>query len=219
MGEAAIALGYEYVAICDHTTNVRVVPGLDADAVRRQGEEIAEANERLAPFRVLRGIECDILPDGSLDLADDCLAQLDLVIASVHSAIRQEEDDMTARLVRAIEHPLVDIIGHPTSRRLLRREPARLNLERVVAAAAHHGVALEINCQLERLDLSDSNARLARERGAKLVISSDAHSTSALAWKKWGVLQARRAWAQPSDVLNTLPFDAFRAALRRHRHG
>ena len=121
-------------------------------------------------IRVLAGIECDILPDGRLDLADDCLAALDIVVASVHSAIRQDESEITARLIRAIENPWVDVIGHPTNRILLRREPAQLNLERVFAAAASHGVALEINCQLDRLDLCDSHARLARDRGVKLVI-------------------------------------------------
>jgi DNA polymerase (family X) len=178
---------------------------------------VRDLNDRMDGIDVLAGIECDILPDGSLDLADECLAQLDIVVASVHSAIRQEEAEITARVLRAIEHPLVDIIAHPTNRILLRREPARLNLERVVDAAARHGVALEINCHIDRLDLSDNNARLARERGVKLVVSSDAHSVSALAHKHWGVLVARRAWAAASDVLNTLPFAQFKQALRRNR--
>jgi DNA polymerase (family 10) len=123
---------------------------------------------------------------------------------------------MTARVLRAIEHPLVDIIAHPTGRILLRREPAQLNMERVISAAAQHGVALEINCHGYRLDLSDIHARMARERGVKLVISSDAHQTAELVMRRWGVLVARRAWATAGDVLNTLPFDDFARALRRH---
>ncbi len=124
---------------------------------------------------------------------------------------------MTSRLLRAIEHPWVDIVAHPTGRILLRREPSRFNIQEVAAAAAAHGVALEINCHPDRLDLSDVNARLVCERGAKLIISSDAHSRQALARTRWGVLVARRAWAQKEDVLNTLPFAAFRQSLRRHR--
>jgi DNA polymerase (family 10) len=219
MVKAAADSGLEYIAITDHSKALAMANGLDERRALEHAARIRALDRRFGGIRVLAGIECDILADGRLDLADDCLAALDLVIASVHSAIRQDEPEMTARLLRAIEHPFVDIIGHPTSRLLLRREPARLNLETLVAAAAEHGVALEINCQLDRLDLSDHHARLARERGVPLVISSDAHATSALAWKRWGVLQARRAWATAADVLNTLPFDAFRARLRRHRHG
>jgi DNA polymerase (family X) len=217
MVRAARDAGLEYIAITDHSKALAMANGLDERRALEHAQQIREMNARVEGITVLAGIECDILPDGSLDLADDCLAQLDIVVASVHSAIRQEEAEITARVVRAIEHPLVDIIAHPTSRILLRREPARLNLERVFDAAARHGVALEINCHTDRLDLSDTNARLARERGVKLVISSDAHSTSALAAKRWGVFVARRAWAAAADVLNTLPFAQFRQALRRHR--
>jgi DNA polymerase (family 10) len=166
---------------------------------------------------VLAGVECDILADGSLDLSSDCLAELDIVVASVHSAIRQDEAEITARLVRAIEHPWVDIIGHPTSRKLLRREAASVNMDQIARAAVAHGVALEINCQIARLDLSDVNARFVREHGVKLVISSDAHSAAALALTRWGVVVARRAWASKTDVLNTLPFEEFRQSLRRNR--
>jgi DNA polymerase (family X) len=191
--------------------------GLDETRALAHAARIRDLDARIDGIHVLAGIECDILPDGSMDLAADCLAALDLVIASVHSAIRQEEAEITARIIRAIEHPWVDIVAHPTNRTLLRREPSRVNLEQLTQAAAAHGVALEINCQIDRLDLSDLNARLARERGVKLVISSDAHSRGALALKRWGVLVARRAWASKADVLNTLPFDEFRQALRRNR--
>ena len=214
---AARAEGLEYVAITDHSKALVMANGLDETRALAHAARIREINSRMEGIRVLAGIECDILPDGTMDLADDCLAQLDVVVASVHSALRQDEAEMTARMLRAIENPWVDIIAHPTSRALLRREPSKVNVEQLTRAAAAHGVALEINCQIDRLDLSDINAKLARERGVKLVISSDAHSRGALALKKWGVVVARRAWASKADVLNTLPFELFRASLRRNR--
>jgi DNA polymerase (family 10) len=214
---AARESGMQYIAITDHSKALAMANGLDETRALQHAARIRELNARVDGIEVLAGIECDILPDGRMDLADDCLAQLDIVVASIHSAIRQEEQEITDRLLRAIEHPWVDIIAHPTSRMLLRREPSKINLEAITRAAAAHGVALEINCHADRLDLSDVNARLARERGAKLVISSDAHSQAALAMKRWGVVVARRAWAAAGDVLNTLPFDQFRRALRRHR--
>ena len=152
-----------------------------------------------------------------MDLADDCLAALDLVIGSVHSQLAQTEEEMTARLIRAIEHPAVDIIGHPTNRLLLRRPASRVHIEKVIDAAAANGVALEINSNGHRLDLSDSHARLARDRGVKLVISSDAHAISELDFPRWGVLVARRAWATTDDVLNAQPLEAFRRGLKRGR--
>jgi DNA polymerase (family 10) len=214
---AAREAGLEYIAITDHSKALAMANGLDETRALAHAARIRDLDGRIEGIRVLAGIECDILPDGSMDLAADCLAALDLVIASVHSAIRQEEAEITARIIRAIEHPWVDIVAHPTNRALLRREPSHVNLEQVTQAAAAHGVALEINSQIDRLDLSDANARLARERGVKLVISSDAHSRGALAQKRWGVLVARRAWASKADVLNTLPFADFRQALRRNR--
>ncbi len=214
---AARNAGLEYIAITDHSQALAMANGLDESRALAHAARIRDVARRIDGIQVLAGIECDILADGSLDLASDCLAQLDIVIASVHSAIRQDEAEITARLVRAIEHPWVDIIGHPTSRKLLRREAASINMDQMVRAAAAHGVALEINCQIARLDLSDVNARFAREHGVKLVISSDAHSSAALPLTRWGVVVARRAWASKSDVLNTLPFDEFRRALRRNR--
>jgi DNA polymerase (family 10) len=166
---------------------------------------------------VLAGIECDIRPDGSMDLAEDCLAQLDFVIASVHSAFNQDDAQMTARLLRAIDCRWVDAIAHPTGRLILKRDGYRANMDRVIAAAADAGVALEINSQIDRLDLDDAHARAARDRGVKLLIDSDAHSTAALGNLRWGVTVARRAWLEASDVLNTLPADAFRTAIRRNR--
>jgi DNA polymerase (family 10) len=174
-------------------------------------------NGRFDGLTVLAGIECDILADGRMDLADDCLAQLDIVVASLHSHFTQDESEMTERVLRALECPWVDILGHPTARRLLKRDPLPLNMETVTAAAARHGVALEINCQVDRLDLNESHARYARDRGVTLVVSTDAHSVTALANQRWGVQIARRAWLGPDDLLNTRDVDDMRSRLRRNR--
>jgi len=151
-----------------------------------------------------------------MDLSDDCLAQLDIVVASVHSSLDQDEKEMTDRVLRAIACPYVDIIGHPTGRRLLKRGPSRLNVAAMVDAAAAAGVALEVNCNAERLDLNDINARLARDRGVPIVISTDSHSRNGFGALRWGVMTARRAWLQSADVLNTRPLSELRARLRRN---
>ncbi|MGE0043741.1 MAG: DNA polymerase/3'-5' exonuclease PolX, partial [Vicinamibacterales bacterium] len=216
MVEAARALGLEYIAITDHSQALAMANGLDETRALAHARRIRELDARTEGITVLAGIECDILPDGRMDLADDCLAELDLVIASVHSAMQQDEAEMTDRLFRAIENPWVDILGHPTNRLLLRREPSKAHMTRVIDHAARHGVAMEINCQVDRLDLNDAHARLARERGVRLLISTDAHATGALALRRWGLVVARRAWAAPGDIMNTLPLAAFRTALRRH---
>jgi DNA polymerase (family 10) len=217
MADAARAAGLEYIAITDHTQSLAMANGLDERRALAHAERIRTIDAERPGVRLLAGIECDIRSDGSLDLADDCLAALDLVIVSVHSGFNQDREQMTDRILRAIENPYVDIVGHPTGRRILKRAPYPVDIDAVVDAAARHGVALEINCQVERLDLNDVHAKLARDRGVPLVISSDAHSRRAFGRLRWGVLVARRAWLQPADVLNTRPFDDFRAALRRHR--
>jgi DNA polymerase (family 10) len=217
MATAARDAGLEYLAITDHSQALAMANGLDERRALAHATHIREVNSRLEGITLFAGIECDIRADGTLDLADDCLAELDLVVASVHSAFGQGEQEMTDRLLRAIESPFVDIIGHPTGRLLLRRDPYALNLERVLDAAARCGVAMEINSQIHRLDLSDSHARLARDRGVKLVISTDAHAPAAFELLRWGVTVARRAWLEPGDVLNTLGAEDLRASLRRHR--
>jgi DNA polymerase (family X) len=219
MARAARDAGLEYVAITDHSRALAMANGLDETRALQHAAEIRALNGRddLGGMTVLAGIECDILADGRLDLAADCLAQLDFVIASIHSAIDQEEPQMTDRLLAAMECPWVDVIAHPTGRKILRREPSRANMDRVFDAAMSHGVALEINGQPDRLDLNDVLARKARDRGVKLLIDSDAHSPAALGNQRWGVAVARRAWLEPHDILNTQPIGAFRAALRRHR--
>jgi len=217
MVQAARDRGLDYIAITDHSKSLAMTNGLDEERVTAQSAAIRALSKTLQGFTVLAGIECDIMPDGSLDLADACLASLDIVVASVHSAMQQDEREMTARLIKAIEHPSVDIIGHPTGRLLLRRDAARLHIEKVIDAAAANGVALEINSQPHRLDLSDSHARLARDRGVPIVINSDAHDVAAVGSTRWGVLTARRAWLSKDDVLNTRPVASFRKSLRRHR--
>jgi DNA polymerase (family 10) len=215
MVAAARAKGLEYIAITDHSKSLTMANGLDETRALAHAERIRAYSKTLKGFTVLAGIECDILADGSMDLSDDCLAALDIVVASIHSGLQQDEADMTRRVIKAIEHPSVDIIGHLTARMLLRREGSRVNVERVIDAARANGVALEINSQPHRLDLCDSHARLARDRGVKLVIDSDAHEIPALGYTRWGVLTARRAWVTKEDVINTLPLQDFKKQLRR----
>jgi DNA polymerase (family 10) len=217
MAGAAREAGLEYIAITDHTQSLAMANGLDERRALDHAARIRAIDAEGLGIRLLAGAECDIKPDGSLDLADDCLAALDLVIVSVHSAFTQDRQQMTDRLLRAIEHPHVDILGHATGRRILKRPAYAVDMEAVVDAAARHGVAIEINCQVDRLDVNDVHAKLAHDRGAGIVISSDGHSRHAFGRLRWGVMVARRAWLQPADVLNTRPFDQFRSGLRRHR--
>jgi len=217
MAAAAHRLGHQYIAITDHSQALAMANGLDERRAMEHAARVRALNGRFEGLTLLAGIECDILSDGRLDLADDCLAQLDLVVASVHSNFSQDQQQMTDRILRALECPWVDVLGHPTGRRLLKREPAQMDMAAIVAAARERGVAMEINCQPERLDLSDTHARLARDRGVSLIISTDAHSVAALDRLRWGVQTARRAWVRPEDVLNTRALDEFRSRLRRHR--
>ena len=215
MALAARDRGYEYLAICDHTVNVRVVPGLDVEAVRRQGEEIAAVDDELAPFRVLRGIELDIRRDGSLDLPDDVLAELDWVQRSLHAGQREPRRELTAKVVEAMRHPAVRCLSHPKGRIVNHRPPNALDLEEVVAVALAEGVALEVNGLPDRLDLSGADARLAVEGGVRLVVSTDAHSVRGLGNMPLAVATARRGWATAADVLNTRPLGEVLAHRRR----
>jgi DNA polymerase (family 10) len=205
MAEAARDLGYEYLAICDHTRNVRVVPGLDADDIRRQGEEIAAVNEQVAPFRVLRGSECDILADGTLDLPDDVLAELDWVQASVHAGQRQSRDQLTKRTLAAVEHPAVRSISHPQGRILNHRPPNAVDLEAVFAACVETGTAVETNGLPDRIDLSAELVHDAIRAGVPITCSTDAHSVRGLGNMQLSIATARRGWCTAADVLNTRP--------------
>jgi DNA polymerase (family 10) len=216
MGLAARERGYDYIAICDHTPAVGAVPGLAPDDVRRQGEEIAAANERLAPFRVLRGIECDILPDGRLDLPDDVLAELDWVQASVHGGQRMPRREMTARVEEALRNPHVRCLSHPTGRLINRRPENALDLERAYAVALEHGVAVEVNGLPDRLDLRGEHVADALRAGLQITCSTDAHSVAALGYVELSVHTARRGGATAAHVLNTRHVDALleRRAVR-----
>ncbi len=216
MVEAAREAGLQYIAITEHSQSLAMANGLDERRALAHAARVRALDGQIDGIRVLAGIECDIKADGTLDLADDCLAALDIVVASVHSGFTQDRPQMTDRLLRAIDNPQVDILGHPTGRRILQREPYALDMEAVIARAAEVGAALEINASAHRLDLNDTNARLAHNRGVRLVISSDSHSRHGFGVLRWGVIVARRAWLEPKDVLNTLPFDQFQASLRRN---
>ena len=205
MGRAARERGYDYLAICDHTPAVGAVRGLTPDDVRRQAEEIAAANEALAPFRVLRGIECDILPDGRLDLPDDVLAELEWVQASVHGGQRMPRPELTKRVEEALRNPYVRCLSHPKGRYINRRPENALDLERVFAVALEEGVALEVNGLPDRLDLSGEHVRDALRAGVEIVCSTDAHSVRGLGNMGLSVATARRGWATSADVVNTRP--------------
>jgi DNA polymerase (family 10) len=217
MVEAAIARGYQYIAFTDHSRSLRVAHGLSVERVREQRRLIARLNERYAPFRVFHGIEVDILPNGMLDYPDDLLAELDIVCAAVHTAFRQTRQAMTARIGAALANPHVDILGHPTGRILLGRAPYEVDLDVVLRAAAERGVALEIDGQPDRLDLDDMWARRAKETGALLVCDSDAHAVRQLEYMRYAVATARRGWAEPRHILNTLPLDHFTERIARRR--
>jgi len=207
MGLAARDLGYEYLAICDHTVSVGAVTGLGGDEVRRQGEEIAAANKRLAPFRLLRGTEWDIRRDGSLDLPEDVLAELEWVQASVHGGQRASREELTRRVLTALESPHVSALSHPTGRLINRRPPNAVDLEAVFARLAETGRAVEVNGLPDRLDLRDEHVRLAREAGVAVVVNTDAHSIRGLGNMELAVRTARRGWAEPGDIVNTRPLE------------
>jgi DNA polymerase (family X) len=215
MARAAHDAGLEYIAITDHSQSLAMANGLDETRALAHAARI-RALDAQHGVRLLAGIECDIRPDGTMDLADDCLAALDIVVASVHSAFNQDRQQMTDRVLRAIDNPHVDVLGHLTGRMLLKRAAYPIDVDAVFEAAARRGVAVEINSQAYRLDINDILARLARARGVSIVISSDAHSRDALGVLRWGVTVARRAWLEPDDVLNTRSFDDFRSRLRRN---
>jgi len=215
MADAALAVGYSYIAITDHSKNLAMTNGLDEKRALAHVLAIRSVDAEMeGRIRVFSGIEVDILADGALDLDDEVLAQMEIVIASIHTRLDQSREEMTARVLRAIENPYVRILGHPTGRLLLRREPFALDLGLVLRRAADLRVAVEHNAAPERLDLNDRDLRLAKELGCKIVIDSDSHDARNLGKMEYGLRQLRRAWLGPDDVLNTLEADEFLAALR-----
>ncbi len=205
MVNAAIQLGYEYIAITDHTQNLKMVKGQDEKRVLKQIKKIQQLNNKVAPFRILTGAEVDILQDGRLDLSDEVLSQLDITVCSIHSHFNLSEKDQLNRVLKAMENPYFRVFGHPTGRLLNRREPYAIDLELIMKAAKKHGHFLELNAQPSRMDLDDQHCRMAKEYGVKLVISTDAHSKAQLHNMRFGVGQARRGWIEKDDILNTLP--------------
>jgi DNA polymerase (family 10) len=214
-----MARGLTYIAITDHSKNLAMTNGLDYARALAHVARIREVDSQLAELypgkiRILPGIEVDILADGSLDLDDSTLAQMDIVVASIHSHFDQPIEQTTDRVLRALENPHTRILGHPTGRKVLKRDPYALNIDTILKRAAELGVAVEHNAAPARADLNDLHLKLAKEHSCKIVVDTDAHATEELDQMRFGITQLRRAWLTPADILNTLPFDGFMAALR-----
>jgi DNA polymerase (family X) len=214
MAEAAKLRGYKYMAITDHSKNLAFANGLDDKRAVEHIARIRDAGKKIDGITIFAGIEVDILADGDLDLSDDVLAQMDLVIASVHSVFNQEPEIMTDRLLKAIANPNTSLIGHPTGRIQLRRDSYRFDMGKILAAAAKNKVSMELNSYPDRLDLNDVHLRQAKQQGVKIVINTDSHHTSHMEKIRYGILQARRAWLTKDDVLNTLPAPKFAKAMK-----
>jgi DNA polymerase (family X) len=215
MAVAARERGYKYMAITDHSKNLAFANGLDDKRAEAHIKRIRETDAQIDGIKIFAGIEVDILADGTLDLSDDVLAQMDIVIASVHSAFTQEPAEMTDRFLKVLDSPHVSFIGHPTGRILLRRDAYKFDMDAVLKKAAQKKIAMELNAYPDRLDLNDRHLRMAREYGVKVVINTDAHHTTHYDKIKYGILQARRAWLTSADVLNTLPPEKFAKAMKR----
>jgi len=215
MAEAAKERGYDYLAITEHSKRLTVARGLDEKRLRRQIGQIDKLNEKLDGVRLLKGIEVDILEDGSLDLDDEVLAELDVAVCSIHSKFDLPADKQTERVIRAMDNPHFHILAHPTGRMLGQRGPHGLDVERAMEAALERGCFLELNAQPERLDLSDTHCKLAKDMGLKLALSTDAHSTSGLDYIRYGIDQARRGWLEPGDVINTRKWGDLKKLLKR----
>lgn len=215
MAEAAQKLGHNYIAITDHSKRLTVANGLDTDDLREQIEKIDDINSELDGIRILKGIEVDILADGSLDLPDDILERLDVRVCSVHYKFNLSEKDQTERICKAMEHPLFNILGHPTARQMPDRGEMDLDMDAIMDVALENGCFLEVNATPRRMDLNDRYCRMAKERGLKVAISTDAHSTGELEHLKYGINQARRGWLEKEDVINTLDKDDLLELLKR----
>jgi DNA polymerase (family 10) len=215
MAQKAKEMGYAYIAITDHSKAVRVAGGLDERGLAKHLQAIQKVGGQTSGMRILKGVEVDILTDGSLDLKDDILKECEVVIASVHSRFNMEEGEMTRRIIKALKNPHVNILAHPTGRLILEREAYKVNLKEVFQAAIEQGVVLEINAYPDRLDLRDVDARLAKEMGVRLAINTDAHSALQLELMKFGVFTARRGWVEAKDVINTLPLPALLKILQK----
>jgi len=215
MATAAQDLGYEYIAITDHSEHIGIVQGLDARRLEEQIEAIERLNEELEGLTLLKGVEVDILEDGSLALQDEVLQKLDLCLASVHSKFDLTQEAQIERVLRALDNPHVNILAHPTGRVIGERQPYKVDMERIMEAALERGCFLELNAYPSRLDINDNYAKMAKEMGLKVVISTDAHRPSELAYMRYGLGQARRGWLEAEDVLNTRGLEELRESLQR----
>jgi DNA polymerase (family X) len=215
MAEAAISLGYEYLVFCDHSQSLRVANGLSPARLKEKIEAVRAADEKYGEIRLLCGSEVDVLKDGSLDYEDDLLAELDFVVASVHTSFQLKEKEMTERVVRAMNNPYVRTVGHPTGRILNRREPYEVGVSRLILEARATNTALELNSYPDRLDLAVPYVREAINAGVRITIDTDAHDETALSFAKFGVTQARRAWVEKSSVINCLPRAEFEEYLAK----
>jgi DNA polymerase (family 10) len=215
MAQSAQDKGYDYLAICDHSPHVTIAHGLDAKRLAAQIEEIDQLNEQLPHFTILKGAEVDILEDGSLDLPNDILGQLDLTVCAIHYKFNLSRRKQTERIIRAMDNPAFTIFAHPTGRLLNEREPYDLDMEQIMAAALERGCFLEVNAQPVRLDLTDLHCQMAKEMGVKVAISTDAHRTTDLEFMHFGVGQARRGWLEPTDIINTQPLNKLKRLFQR----
>ncbi|MBI5206292.1 MAG: DNA polymerase/3'-5' exonuclease PolX [Candidatus Firestonebacteria bacterium] len=215
MAQKAKELGYEYIAITNHSKAVKVAHGLDEKRLRNHLEQIDLINEQGSAIHILKGIEADVLADGSMDLGNDILKKCDVVIAAIHSHFNLPEKEMTKRIIKALENPYVNILGHPTGRLILEREPYAVNLNDIFKAAYENNVIMEINAYPDRLDLKDIHARQAKEMGLKLVISTDAHSALQMEMMDFGIFAARRAWLESNDIINTYPLKQLKVFLNK----
>jgi DNA polymerase (family 10) len=214
MAEQAKKNGLEYIVISDHSKYLAMTGGLDEEGLSKQAEEIDQLNEQLDEITILKGVELNILKDGSLDISDDALKKLDVTSAAVHSHFDMSKEEMTKRILEAIENPNLDILLHPTAREIQKREPVQLDLEKIITTAKENGTILDIDSYPDRLDLRDEHIRKAVQIGAKLGISSDSHSTTHLHYLELGVAQARRGWATAKDIVNTRTLEQFKKTLK-----
>lgn len=214
MAKKARELGHEYLAITDHSQHVHVAHGLDVARLKKHIENIERANELVSGIKLLKGIEVDIMADGSLDLPNSILAELDIRICSVHYQLKMSKMDMTERIIRAMDNPYFNVLGHPTGRLIFKRGPSEFDLEKIIKAAVERGKIFEINCQPDRLDLSAEHCQMAQELGAQFAISSDAHGTTELDFLSFGVDQARRGWVEKKNVINSLLWKDLKKRLR-----
>jgi DNA polymerase (family 10) len=215
MADAARALGMEYIGVAEHSQSVTYAGGLRPDDIRSQHEEINELNKKLAPFRILKGIEVDILPDGMLDYDNKILKTFDFVIAAIHSKFNMTEQDMTERIIESFKNKYVTMLAHPTGRLLLEREPYLVNMKAIIDAAAEYGKVIELNANPHRLDLDWRLCKYAKEKGVKVSINPDAHNTDALKEIRYGVGIARKGWLEKKDIINCLPVKEVEKTLQR----